>query len=136
MRDAAELISEVFRKRPCQASTGVTELDLAAKIEYGMKQRAPAVLPSIRSWLRATFRMGARATHVQTAEEKRIGRPRPGCYTSRLLQRYDPHRFPGTGTQNGSEALSAPSWRLSKRPRQRSGPASRLGTVDAARRRS
>ena len=49
MREAARLISDVFREVLPQIRPGVTELDLAAEIEYGMKQMGGAAPRSRRS---------------------------------------------------------------------------------------
>ena len=87
MRDAAELISEVFDDVvPC-IKPGISELELAAKIEYEIKQRGgsgPSFETIVASGPRSAWAHAR--PYVQATGEKRVGRPRPGCYTPRLLQ--------------------------------------------------
>ena len=135
MREAAELISDVFASDLARSSGRASPNSIwRLKSNTAIKRRG-ASGPSFETIVASgpAFRMGARAADLQTVEEKRIGRPRPGCYTPRLLQRHDPHGFPGQGSQDGPKALQA-VLEASKRPRRRSGPVSRLETWIAARR--
>ena len=77
MREAAVLISEVFDEAWSRMiKPGVTELELAAELEYAMKRKGASgasfetiVAAGPRSaWAHAR-------PYVQAAQEKRVGRP-------------------------------------------------------------
>ena len=116
-----------------QSSPESLNSSLPARSNSTMKQRG-ARGPFVRDdrGFRSAFGLGACAAHLQAPEEKRVGRPRPGCYTSRLLQRYDPYRFPGTGSPEGATVCIALFWRLRKPPRAAIRPGVTAGEVDAA----
>ena len=71
IREAAELISEVFARSCRRSRPGVTELELAAEIEYRMKRRG-ASGPSFETIVASgpAVGLGARAAHVQAVAEK------------------------------------------------------------------
>ncbi len=103
MTEAAKLISDVFSSTLRFVRPGITELDISAEIEFAMKKRG-ATGPSFETIVAsgAAIGLGSCPAYVQTPQEKRVGRAGPGCYTPRLLQRYDAHRVCGAVISEGA----------------------------------
>ena len=107
MRQAAKLGSEVMEEVISLVKPGVSELDLAAEADYRMRRKG-ASGPSFDTIVASGPALGpsARPAHREVPAEKRVGRPRPGCYTPPLLQRPDPHGLCGPGASQGSALVS------------------------------
>ena len=113
MRGAADLIrgfsEELVRVSGPESASSIWR----RRSNTGLSNAVAAAPPSIRLWPRDRVPHGRMRAELQTAGEKRIGRPRPGCYTSRLLQRHDAHRLLGPRVPKASGASTMRSWRPS-----------------------
>ena len=126
MRAAAQLIDDGLGivARGCKARRLRTERRRRDRIRHEAPRRVRRVVRNHHR-VRPTLGLGSRPPHVQAAQEKRVGRHGPGCYTPQLLQRYDSNRLPGARFESDSpdvpRCLELPGNRESRHPPRNNG---------------
>ena len=107
MRSAAKLGSEVMTEVINLIRPGVTELDLAAEIDYRMRRKGAAG-PSFETIVASGPRTALPHAHptAKALQKNELVALGPGCYTPPLLQRFDAHGIFGARAREGSAVVS------------------------------